>query len=392
MEHRTREAWLEASVEITSAMLAGTGPDGLWRLIANSALAASDADAAFIMVPTSDPDWLATPAAVGEHAETLVGLPVPVDGSLAGPAFVKGQPQLWDDMATDDRLHYPPARSLLVPFFGPGMCVPVVDPNGECIGVLGVAKGRGRPRFDDQDVAMLSSFAEQAVLAKQLDDHRAQDEQLRLLEERDRIARDLHDHVISELFAAGITLQSLATADAEPVAQLRRRLLSLVGKLDDVLAQIRTAIIGLQPRPIPHQQSADGVRQRLLDVVRDATDPLGFAPSLHFDGPVELVTTPMTVDVVAVVREALSNTTRHARATAARVEVVADGTELTVSVADNGRGISDTTRRSGLRNLRTRAEQHRGTLTVRSHTAGTVLTWKVPLTRPAAARPTTGPR
>ncbi|GDY29112.1 hypothetical protein GTS_07450 [Gandjariella thermophila] len=376
-------------MEITSAVLAGAGPDGLWPLIAKSALPASGADIAMVMVPTSDPDWLATPAAVGERAETLLGLPVPVDGSLAGPAFVKGQPQLWDDMATDDRFSYPPARSLLAPFFGPGMCVPVVDSDGERLGVLGVAKVRGRPGFDDQDVAMLTSFAEQAVLAKQLDDHRAQAEQLRLLEERDRIARDLHDHVISEVFATGITLQGIAAAaDVEPVAQLRRRLLSLVGRLDDVVAEIRTTISGLRPSPVPHQQSTGSMRQRLLDVVQNAGGPLGFAPSLHFNGPVELIGATLAGDVVAVVREALSNTARHAHATAVRVEVTASGAELAVRVADNGRGIGDTTHRGGLRNLRARAERHRGMLAVCSHPTGTTLTWIVPVTRPAT-RPAT---
>lgn len=363
-------------MEITSAVLAGTEPNDLWPLIANSARTASNADVAIVVLPTSDPGWLTNVAVVGECAETLRGRRVPLEGSLAGQALVEGEPQLWADWANDDLL-YPPAHSWVAPF-GPGMGVPIVAPGGARVGTLNVAKRRGRPSFDDQDVAMLSSFAAQAVLAQQMDDHRSQAEELRMLEERDRIARDLHDHVLQELFATGLTLQSIAAAIG-PAEQQQRRLLDTVHRLDDVMGQIRTTVFGLRPQPIPHEQSAGSVRQQVLEVVQDATGPLGFAPSLRFHGPLELITAPMTDDILAVVREALSNTARHAHATAVSVDVTASPTALTVRVADNGRGIGDTTRRSGLHNLRTRAQRHQGTLSVLTDVEGTALTWTVPL-------------
>jgi two-component system, NarL family, sensor histidine kinase DevS len=373
-----RETWLLASMDITSAVLAGVGPQGLWPLLAESALAASGADVAIVVLPTSDPEWLTIAAAVGDGAQALRGRSVPPTGSISALAIVSGQPVVWDDWANDDRL-YPPARSWVAPF-GPGMGVPIAAPQSAPLGALAVAKRRGRPGFDDQDVAMLISFAAQAVLARRLDDHRGEAEQLRLLEERDRIARDLHDHVIQELFAAGMTLQSVAAAvDAEPGEQQRRRLLGTVGQLDDVIGQIRTTIFGLRPQPIPHQQSADGVREPVLEVVREAAGALGFAPSLHFAGPVELVTAPVAGDLVAVVREALSNAARHAHATDVTVEVTASAMALTVRVADNGRGMDEATRRSGLHNLRVRAERQHGTLSVVSCAGGTTLTWTVPL-------------
>ncbi|MGW0232250.1 histidine kinase [Actinopolymorpha singaporensis] len=372
-------------MEITSAMLAGTGTDELWSLIASRARAASNADVALVMLPTDDPNWLTTVAAAGEGADTLLGQRVPLNGSITGLTLT-GEPQLWKDWAEHTDL-YPPARSWVAPF-GPGMGVPMVDPEGVRLGALGVAKRRGRPNFDDLDVAMLSSFASQAVLAKQQEEHRAQAEGLRLLEERDRIARDMHDHVLQELFAAGIRLQSMAAAaDAEPRAQLRQRLLETVATLDDVIGQIRMTIFGLRPSPVPYQQPGDGVRQRVLEVVRDATPSLGYAPSIHFNGPIELVDDAITGDLLAVVREALSNTARHAHATQASVDITVNGSGLTVRVCDNGRGIGDTTRRSGLRNLRVRAERHHGTFTIDSPGEGADLTWNVPLPPERAGDP-----
>lgn len=302
---------------------------------------------------------------------------MPQSHSVVGLSVTKGEPLLWDDMANHERV-YPPARSQLAPF-GPGMCVPILEPEGASLGVVGLTKRRGRPGFDDQDVAMLGSFASQAVLARRLNDHRAQAEELRVLEERDRIAREMHDHILQELFAAGLTLQSIACAEgAEPPARQRQRLLETVGKLDAVIGQIRTTIFGLQP-PVPDQRFAGLVRHRVLDVIQDISGPLGFTPALQFRGPVELVARSVAGDLVAVVREALSNVIRHSRATSVTVEVAADIFDVTVRASDNGCGIGGTTRRSGLRNLRTRAENHGGTFSIASGGGGTTLTWTVPL-------------
>src|SRR5437588_25422 len=191
MAQGRREAWLLASMEITSAVLAGTGPEGLLTLIASSARAASEADRAVVALPTSDPGWLRIAAAVGDGAEAQLGSTVRV--------ISKSEPLLLEDLANDDRVDPPE------PAFGPAMSVPIMTPEGARRGWLAVLKRRGRPGFDDQDVSMLSSFAAQAVLARRLDE-------VRMLEERDRIARDLHDHVLQELFATGITLQGIASA------------------------------------------------------------------------------------------------------------------------------------------------------------------------------------
>ncbi|MET9021928.1 GAF domain-containing sensor histidine kinase [Actinopolymorpha sp. NPDC004070] len=383
--HR-REAWLQATVEITSAMLAGTSTDELWPLIASRARAASNSDIALVMLPTGDPNWLMIVAAAGEGADTLLGQRLPLDRSITGLTFATGEPQLWNDWAEHPSI-YPPARPW-VASFGPGMGVPMGDPEGAQLGTFNVGKRRGRPNFDDLDVAMLSSFASQAVLAKQQEEHRTQAEGLRLLEERDRIARDMHDHVLQELFVTGIRLQSMAAAaDAEPRARLRQRLLETVATLDDVIGQIRMTIFGLRPSPVPYQQSGDGVRQRVLNVVHDATPSLGYAPSIHFTGPIELVDDGITGDLIAVVREALSNAARHAHATQVSVDVTVNGSGLTVRVCDNGRGIGDTTRRSGLRNLRVRAERHHGTFTIHSPGEGAALTWNVPLPSEGAGYP-----
>jgi two-component system, NarL family, sensor histidine kinase DevS len=374
MGRSQREAWLQASVEITSAVLAGA--DDIMALIAEHARTASEAELAHVALPTSDPDTLEICAAVGMGAEALLGRTLPLHQSFCGLVLTSGKPALSNNIPEDDRV-YAPARASWTTSLGVGIGVPFGGVEGSTEGVLVVAKRLGDVGFDDQDLDMLTSFASQAALARRLAVHRAYVEDLQLLEQRDRIARDLHDHVVQELFGASLTLQGIAAAGGgQP-----QRLLEVLHKLDNVVGEIRTTIFGLQTEPTrTQQQSPDSVRRRLLEVVRDAKEPLGFAPSLRFHGQLELITATVANDLVGVVREALSNTSRHAHATAASVDINATRTDLTARVQDNGRGIGEVTRRSGLDNLRARAERNNGTFTIdSSRTQGTTLFWRVPL-------------
>ena len=221
---------------------------------------------------------------------------------------------------------------------------------------------------------MATGFANQASVALELARARSEQQRAALLDERERIAADLHDHVIQRLFASGLSLQALA-ATLGP-GRATERVLATVADLDATISQIRTAIFALQQAP---QAPARGLRARVLDVVTEVTPALGFEPAVRFSGLLDTLSTALTDDLLAVLREALTNTARHAHATAVDVELTATRDRVTLGVRDNGTGIADTTRRSGLANLRHRAELHGGDLTVDSSPDGTRLIWNVPV-------------
>lgn len=197
-----------------------------------------------------------------------------------------------------------------------------------------------------------------------------------VLADRERMARDLHDRVIQRIFGAALMLQGSVSLASHP--QLAARIEAVIHELDLSIAEIRAAIFTLQ------RAASDpvGLRAEVLDLVSGAAQGLGFTPTVSFFGPVDtVVPAGVAADVLAVAREALSNMTRHAHATAGEVKLSADS-ELTLEVIDNGRGMGETTRRSGLRNLRERAAALGGAFEVSSEPgAGTTLVWRVPLPR-----------
>jgi signal transduction histidine kinase len=219
---------------------------------------------------------------------------------------------------------------------------------------------------------MVSGFANQASLALELTDARAEQQRSALAEDRNRIAADLHDHVVQRLFAAGLTLQSVVkTLGTGTTAS--DRVLDTIGNLDATISQIRTTIFQL------HRTTGtieSGLRGRVLDVLTDVAPALGFTPSIRFSGPLQ-ATVPD--ELVAVLREALSNVARHARARSTQVDITVHA-QLTLVVVDDGIGFRPGTRRSGLVNLQTRAERHQGTLNVATNApAGTRLSWSAPI-------------
>jgi signal transduction histidine kinase len=208
----------------------------------------------------------------------------------------------------------------------------------------------------------------------ELAESRRSEARVLLLEERARIARDLHDHVIQQIFAAGLVLQATmqrvqASADVSGLQQV-------VENLDEAIRQIRVAIFQLHP------PSSIGLRGSLMDVVDELRPGLGLDPRLDFDGPIDSVSSEtLARDVVAVVREALTNVAKHARATTVQLGVHATSTQLTVTVSDDGQGLGESTRRSGLDNLRRRAEERYGSMVVAEvpELGGTTLVWTVPV-------------
>ncbi|GGL27623.1 PAS domain-containing sensor histidine kinase [Planomonospora parontospora] len=200
---------------------------------------------------------------------------------------------------------------------------------------------------------------------------RAQQE---VLTDRERIARDLHDMVIQRIFGAGLALQATAGMIRHPQAEDRLR--KVIGELDVTIHELRTAIFNLQHPP----QQETTLRAAILQLTTEAAERLGFSPAVAFDGPIDsAVPDEVAVQLLAVLREALSNIVRHARASRAEV-LLSAGSDLALEVTDNGRGLGETTRSSGLGNLGERARALGGVFeAVSPPGGGTRLEWRVPL-------------
>jgi signal transduction histidine kinase len=367
---RERGEWLQASAAIARRLLSADLDelDSL-RLIAEHSRDVAHADLVTVVLPDDDGD-LRVEVAVGAGAESVCGLRMPREGSLSGRVFATGTAlrMAAHDERADLQTAIPDALDA-----GPVLVVPLVGSHSTH-GVLSVVRRRCRTAFTAEDLAMATGFANQASVALELARARSEQQRAALLDERERIAADLHDHVIQRLFASGLSLQALA-ATLGP-GRATERVLATVADLDATISQIRTAIFALQQAP---QAPARGLRGRVLDVVTQVTPALGFEPAVRFSGLLDTVSTALTDDLLAVLREALTNTARHAHATTVDVELTATRDRVTLGVRDNGTGIADTTRRSGLANLRHRAELHGGDLTVDSSPDGTRLIWNVPV-------------
>jgi signal transduction histidine kinase len=365
----SRGEWLQAVAAITRGVLSTEPVDAGDSLeaIARTSLRIARADLVTVVLP-GGPDELVIEVAVGSGADGLAGTRLPMSGSLSGQVFSTGAPlrQSIGDAGTRSR----PELDL-----GPVLAVPLHG-SRRMHGVLWAARRQGRPAFDAEEVEMAAGFANQAALAIELAEARAEQQRAVMLDERERIAADLHDHVIQRLFAAGLSLQS--TAGTLGAGEAADRVLATVDDLDATIRQIRTSIFQLQHVP---QTRAPGLRARLLDVATDLTPVLGFEPAVRLSGVLDAVADDVGEDVLAVIRESLSNVARHARAGSAEVDVAATADRLTVEVRDDGVGLGSTARRSGLDNLRRRADRRGGTFAVRPREpTGTWLSWSVPLT------------
>jgi signal transduction histidine kinase len=365
----SRGEWLQAIAAITRGVLSAEPEDAgdSLELVARTSLRIAGADLVTVVLP-GGPDELLIEVAVGSGADGLAGTRLPMSGSLSGQVFSTGTPlrQSVGDAGSTPR----PDLDL-----GPVLAVPLHG-SRRMHGVLWAARRRGRSAFGAEEVEMAAGFANQAALAIELAEARAEQQRAVMLDERERIAADLHDHVIQRLFAAGLSLQS--TAGTLRAGEAADRILATVDDLDATIRQIRTSIFQLQQLP---QTRAPGLRARLLDVATDLTPVLGFEPAVRFSGLIDAVSHDIGEDVLAVVRESLSNVARHARAASAEVDVAATADRLTVDIRDDGIGLGSTDRRSGLDNLRRRADRRDGTFTVEPRKpTGTWLSWSVPLT------------
>ncbi|MFF2009567.1 GAF domain-containing protein [Streptomyces sp. NPDC058195] len=372
-ETRDRQRWQEASSEIVEALLSGADEARVHRMTVDHSARILAADLG-VLALTAERKSLRVAEAVGLDAGSHLGLVVPRAGSFSGAALDAGEPITSPDIEHDLRITEGPRRWRGL---GPAVAVPMMT-GGRARGVLLLARVRERPAFTDTETAPLLTFAGQAALAMELTERRECAEQIALLEERDRIARDLHDLAIQRLFATGMTLQSVVRLVEQP--QASERLLRAVDDLDETIRIIRSTIFGL--RVTGSGRAGQGLRVRTAATVEQAARALGFQPALRMAGLIDTDVSAETAEqVIVVLGEALSNVARHARATAVDISLVVGEGTVELVVSDNGVGMPrHAASRSGLDNLARRAEKLGGAMSVgESAQGGTRLSWRVPL-------------
>ncbi|MES5819844.1 GAF domain-containing protein [Streptomyces sp. RG80] len=371
-ESRLRERWLRATAEITHGLMSGSERGAALALIAERAREITGAALAVIAMPLEDTDSLGVELAIGVDAEAHRGLVLPVRESLIGRAFAGAALVTSADISRDERVSSAAPR-----FTGLGAAAAVPFGTGEGVrGVLLLVREAGRPVFSEKETEPLQGFAAQAAIALELAERRQDAEEIAVLQDRDRIARDLHDLAIQRLFATGMTLQSAGRfIDHQEASE---RVARAVDDLDETIKIIRSTIFGLRARD---GASGSGLRARVVRLAGEAAPVLGFAPSVRMEGLIDTdVPREIADHVVAVLSEGLTNIARHAHAERAEVALATDGREVRLTVADNGVGIPSHGRRSGLANMAERARQLGGTFEIRTpEGGGSSLVWRVPL-------------
>jgi signal transduction histidine kinase len=371
-EARRQQQWLQAIAEVTRRLLSDVAPQEVLRLITELTLELAGADLTVLALPTGAGGDLIIEHASGSRAEDTIGLVLPERASASGIVMASGTPLSIDDFSADHRVAAVAREHLGL---GPAVVFPL-GPPGSVRGVLTAGRRPGSKPLSADAIDRITTFAAQAGIGLELADRRKDAERVAVFADRDRIARQLHDLVIQRLFATGMSLQ--ATTGMMPEGPAVARIGQAVDALDETIKEIRSSIFTLQTHPA--RESLPGMRAQIMTVTDEMTAALGFAPSLRLDGGLDgQVPDHSGQDMLLALREALSNAARHAQAS--KVDVtVSGGNELVLVVQDNGSGIGDTSRRSGLANLQHRAEALGGQLRLdQAEGGGTRLEWRVPL-------------
>ena len=373
---RQQQAWMAANAEIVTSLLSGTDPDEVLATLTRQIRDLARADLVVLAVPEPDHRMLSIRFAEGDGAEATHDLVLATEHSLSGEVLNTGLAIELEDFARDPRT----AASVRGPMahIGPAIVFPL-GVAGDVRGVLTVGRRHGSLPFAETTADVVGTFAAQAGIALELAHRRRDAERLSLYEDRDRIARDLHDHAIQRLYATGMALEGTVPMIGKPEVEARVR--KSVNAMDATIKDIRAAIFALQTRTEDEQPN---LREAVVGLIDEMTAPAGFTPSLRLGGKLNDQVSPEAgEEMLTALREALSNAARHAQASQidVGVDVDADGC-LTLRVSDDGIGVPEGGRRSGLRNLQTRAEKLGGEFRLGPGPSGTgtTLTWRVPAT------------
>jgi signal transduction histidine kinase len=370
-EARRQQRWLSATAEVTRHLLSGADLSDALSMITEKALEMTGADLVMVTLPTDDDSHVRIEHAAGAGADQALGLVTPLENSVTQSVIRSGERLSIADYPSDDRVAGTIKASLPI---GPLVAVPLGGP-GKVRGVLSAGKRKGTMPLSPAAADMLATFAAQAAIALELAEHRRQAEQMAVFEDRDRIAKDLHDLVIQRLYATGMSLQGVTSLIGSP--EVAERVSRSVDALDDTIKEIRSAIFALQTHAAA--KPAD-MRARILFVAQEMAQALAYPPALHLQGSLDPpIPEEIIEQMLTALRESLSNAARHASASNVAV-TVAVAEELVLTVKDDGVGIAPGGRRSGLRNLEQRAAALGGSLRINvPEGGGTELIWRVPL-------------
>jgi signal transduction histidine kinase len=389
---RMREQWQRATAEISGAVLGGASVEQVLEDVVERARAITDADAAIVALPGPQPGISVEIVASAERTDQVhsrwsvrrsrqakrkpaagrianwLGYSVPPD-SIIQDSFCDARTIVGEQCT----LKHPDAANL---HFGPTICLPLMSAE-RVLGVLTLMWEVDAPALASEAMEMVQAFTDQAALSLILAESRQEQERLAVYEDRDRIARDLHDLVIQRLFATGMSLQGTARlGDLSGAAA--ERVNRAVDQLDETIREIRQTIFALHE---PLEGPASGLRGRALREVAQSAALLGFEPAVRFVGPVDsMIDTSLADHIIAAMREALTNAAKHAQASHVDVTIAIDQGFAVLTVTDDGVGFDPARegRRSGLANLSGRAQDLGGTCVLErvDDVGGTRLIWR----------------
>ena len=378
---RLRERWLDALRDITNDILAGVDPDSVLESIAERARGLAAADAVTIVSVTPTPGQLVVTAAAGARAGELRGRPMPATGSISGEVIRTGKALAIADLSADPRADQ---QIVKLGRHGPAFFVPL-RVRGGAKGSLMVTNLKGGRRFDDATVKLIETFADQCSVAIEYGRAEGDRRRMGLMEERERIAKELHDGIIQSLFAVGMGLQGTALHAGAP--ETAARIENAVGELDRVILDLRNYIFGLRPGILADRQ----LDQALRELGDDVQTRSRIRVEVDVDATLAAHLSGRSHEIVQVTREALSNVSRHAKAGRALVRLSRDGSKAVLAIEDDGAGFNPraVSNGDGLRNMRERAIALGGPLQLTSSaTKGT----QVRVTFPVQALGLNGPR
>jgi signal transduction histidine kinase len=367
-QSQTSRTWIEATRDIATELLSGSDPAAVYRLIAEEAMKLTAAETILIAipfdgyVPTAEVVELIIVEVAGAEDNSSKDQSIRIPDTTIGHSFATHSPRRLDKMETIiDGMDNA----------GPALILPLCTTD-TVAGVVIALRDKGSRPFSGAQLEMMAAFTDQAALAWQLAGSQRRMRELDILSDRDRIARDLHDHVIQRLFAVGLALQG--TIPRARTHEVQQRLSDSIDDLQSVIQEIRTAIFDLHGGGM----GSTRLRQRLDEVVAQFASP-DIRTTVQIVGPLSVIEPPLADQAEAVMREAVSNAVRHSGASTLRVTVTVDD-DLCIEVIDNGHGIIGDITGSGLRNLSDRAQQAAGKFTLTdAEGGGTVLRWSAPL-------------
>jgi signal transduction histidine kinase len=369
---RTSAKWMKASREITAEILSAGPTTRSLQLIVDRALELTHAEQAILLVPTEPDlpvdkvDTLVVATAAGKYTAQVIGQRLPVKGSTTGDVLLRGAPVITNSF------RYPIEGFTDVS--GRSAIVMPLRADDTVLGAITVARSASQPPFNDDYLEVVSDFARHAAIALALATGRDHARELAILADRERIAHDMHDHIIQKLFTAGLDLQGTIARTHSP--EISSRLTHTIDDLQSTIDDIRATIFKLQNPEIPH---AD-FRQRIQKSIAGLTEDRDIATTLDTSGPLTAASDELADHAEAVITEAVSNVVRHAQASILTVRVRIDD-QLTIEVIDNGCGIPpDNQRHSGLANMQRRAAQVGGDCSITTTSeGGTRVRWTAPL-------------